>query len=884
MIFRVALFIFSFIFFASCPTDAQTAEHLPGEFLVSLSEGLDAVILAHRKADLAPPEKVSDLLNIWLFHSDLPEQEVIFWLQQQPEVRMVQFNHLLENRTVPDDPFFSQQWHMLNNGSAGGVPDADLDAQHAWEISTGGLSPAGDTIVIAVIDGGLQYKHPDLAPNLWHNWGEIPNNGLDDDSNGYTDDFRGWNVFSESDLIEGNSTAHGTPVSAILGAKGNNGLGVSGVNWNTKIMFVATSGTEAEILKAYDYVLRSRYRYNTSWGEKGAFIVAVNCSWGINYGQPADAPLWCEAFNLLGAAGIVSVAATANLPINVDEEGDLPTGCPSNYLIGVTSLNSSDQKAANAAWGKEQVDLGAYGQDVFTASAGNGYGTFSGTSFAAPQVAGAIGLLYAAPCPNLIALAKIDPPAAAYWVKSLILDNVSPNAALNGITLTDGRLNLFRTLQAYEDQCSSCPTPFALKTESLTDTSVLLLWSEPPAAIAVNLRWRLMGTGTWKVLQAIQDTFLLTGLSVCTSYEFEMQSKCEGQLSAWSQPLIFETKGCCRVPSAIWLDDCSTAEAKIAWEATSDNNFYLIRLREASGTWMYFEIEDTMRVFKDLSSCTDYQFQVQAHCVDWITDFSPVFSFQTKGCGSCNEIEYCHVSGQLATEEWIESVQIGNWAHVSGAGGNGYQNFSADQSVLPQFASEQVLSVAVLPGFSGNVTKEYFRIFVDFNQDGDFEDDGELAFDPGFALEGLALGLIHVPALATSGLTRLRVMMKYNTPNDDPPGACSSFDFGQVEDYCVELQLDSVNSSIPVSTDAPALHIYPQPARDWALLEFREAISWGDCELLVRDLSGRVVAQQNALTLRNGKAFIDTSNWYTGVYVVTIQCGARIIRGKLLKF
>ena len=885
MMIRVSLLLICFNFLASTSFLAQTAPHSPGEFLVSLPEGLDATGLIQDMGLSASAEKISKLLNIWLLRTDLPEQQALSWLLRRPEVRSAQFNHLLENRTIPDDPHFPKQWHLFNDGSSGGVFDADLDAEQAWEITTGGLTPAGDTIVIAVIDGGLQNTHPDLAPNLWYNWAEIPNNGLDDDDNGYVDDFRGWNIFSESDYIEGNTTAHGTPVSAILGARGNNGLGVTGVNWTTKIMFVAASGTEAEILAAFDYVLQARQHYNASWGGKGAFVVAVNCSWGINYGQPAEAPLWCEAFDQLGAAGIVSVAATANLAINVDETGDLPTACPSNFLISVTSLNKSDQKAATAAWGEEHVDLGAYGQDIFTASAGSGYGTFSGTSFAAPQVAGAIGLLYSAPCPSLIALAKINPASAAYWAKSLILDNVTPNPSLDGKTRTDGRLNLYRSLQGYQNQCSSCPAPFAFKTELLTDTSVLLLWARPPSAISVNLRWRLLGMGLWNTFFEVPDSFFLSNLAICTSYEFEMQSSCEGFISAWSQPFIFETQGCCTTPASIWVESSTDEWAKIGWIGTSYNNTYRLRFRkELNVAWTYVEIQGATWVFENLSPCTAYEVQVQARCEDWFTGFSSGFSFKTKGCGACNEIEYCPVNGQLSTQEWIKSVQIGAWIHDSGAGGNGYQNFGVDQPVLPQLASQQALPVVVSPGFSGGVTKEYFRIFVDFNQDGDFEDAGELAFDPGFALEGDAEGLLQVPALSMPGITRMRVMMKYTSPNDNPPTACTSFEFGQVEDYCAELLVDSVSSSIPVADTVWTLRIYPQPAQDWVWLEFPESVSINDCELVVLDLTGQIVTQQRTVIRRNSKVYLNTSLWPTGIYAVQARCGGRAMRGKLIKF
>ena len=891
------------IFLSGASLAAQNVPHQPGEFLVSLSEGLDTSSLLRKMPSLTA-KKVSNLLNIWLLRSDLPEEEVLAWLLKQPEVRLVQFNHILENRsvphmdkevgriythaedsTLPNDPLFPHQWHLLNDGQAGGIFDADLDAEQAWDITTGGLTPAGDTIVIAVIDGGLDAAHPDLAPNLWYNHAEIPNNGLDDDGNGYSDDFRGWNVFAESDDIEGNSTAHGTPVSAILGARGNNGLGVTGVNWNTKIMFVAASGSEAAILEAYDYVFQARKKYNTSSGEKGAFVVAVNCSWGINYGQPALAPLWCEAFDQLGAAGIVSVAATANLPINIDLLGDLPTACPSNFLISVTSLNKSDIKADNAAWGSQHVDLGAYGQDVFTAAAGGGYGQFYGTSFAAPQVAGAVGLLYSAPCPNLIALAKIDPASAAYWAKSLLLENVTPNPSLSGKSLTDGRLNLFKSLQNYENQCSNCPAPFALKTEALTDVSVMLLWSSPPASTVTQLRWRMLGTGPWIQLTDVQDTFLLSGLTVCTVYEFELQTICEGGIaSAWSQPYIFQTKGCCTAPASVWLENCTYNAAEIAWEASGFNNTYRVRLREAGTSgWDIFEPVTSLWVFENLKSCTKYEVQVQARCEDWLTDFSAIFSFQTKGCGACNEVIYCDAKGESASEEWISSVQIGAWFHFSGPGGNGYQNFGSAQSDFPQLIAQNTIPVIITPGFSGALSKEYFRIFIDFNQDGDFDDDDELAFDPGFALEGVAEGLIQVPAIAIPGITRLRVMMKYTSPNDDPPTSCTSFDFGQVEDYCAELLLDSLNTSISSADTVWQLRAYPQPAHDWVMLELTESVSTNTCEIEVVDMTGRIILYQSSPMLRNGRFYLDTNAWACGLYAVKAMCGEKVMRGKLIR-
>jgi serine protease len=881
---RAVLLLFYTCFLLSSPMHAQITPYQSGVFLVSLVEGANVDALTRRFDPTAHFEKVSDLLNICLLHSTLPEQDALNWLRRQPEVRVAQLNHLVENRAIPNDLYFPKQWHFVNSGTPNGVFNADMDADQAWDITTGGLTPAGDTIVVAVIDGGVDASHSDLLPNLWNNWAEIPGNGLDDDANGYIDDFRGWNVFSENDAIQGSNSAHGTPVAGIIGARGNNGQGVTGVNWTTKIMFVSAVGTEASILSAFDYVLRARQRYNTSWGEKGAFVVAANCSWGINYGDPSQSPLWCEAFDQLGQAGIISVAATANLPVNVDVVGDLPTTCPSNFLISATSLNKSDEKAENAAWGALNVDLGAYGQDVFTTSSGNEYGAFSGTSFAAPQVAGALGLLYAAPCPNLIALAKTDPASAAYWAKSLILGNVTPNPSLTGKTVTDGRLNLFQTLQNYENQCSDCPAPFALKTEAGTDTSVLLRWVVPPTAIAVNLRWRTFGLGPWKIQEAVSDSFLLSDLKGCTAYEFEMQSSCEGLWSAWSSPFIFETAGCCSAPTSVWVEASNSFNAKIGWEPIANNEGYRLRYsKHGSGFWTFYTSDTSFWVLQGLTACTEYDVQVQARCEDAFTGFSPLFTFLTKGCGACNELEYCAAKAASATEEWIAAVQIGSWSYGSGSGGSGYQGFNSILNDAPQLIAGSLIPVVVSPGFSGAVSKEYYRIFVDFNQDGDFEDNGELAFDPGFALEGVVEGVMEVPDFTLPGLTRMRVMMKYTNPNDNPPGPCVNFDYGQVEDYCAELIFDSVNTATQEKNAFLQMRVYPQPAMDWVVLETSSAENSMDCELLVMDLTGRSILNQITPVFHQGKFTLNISRLPSGLYVFQVRAGGRLFSGKILK-
>jgi subtilisin family serine protease len=140
-----------------------------------------------------------------------------------------------------------------------------------------------------------------------------------------------------------------------------------------------------------------RRLYNETDGEKGAFVVATNASWGINGGEPADSPLWCAMYDSLGAQGVLNCGATANNNVDVDVVGDLPTACPSDFMISVTATNIDDMRTFSA-YGATTIDVGAPGDNVYTTSISGGYGTTSGTSFASPLTAGVIGLLYSAPC------------------------------------------------------------------------------------------------------------------------------------------------------------------------------------------------------------------------------------------------------------------------------------------------------------------------------------------------------------------------------------------------------------------------------------------------------------------------------------------------------
>lgn len=445
---------------------AQNSNYIQGEILVRLTENTKMDDFFVQNPSLKPIEsqQISKVLNIWKLKvnvHDFSEREAIKEMYKDPRVLGAQLNHKISLRNIPNDPLYPQQWQYYQPN------DKDIDAEEAWEITTGGWNTDGDEIVVAVIDDGINLNHPDLMDNLWINTGEIPGNGIDDDGNGYIDDIYGWHVDYNNGEV-GTNGWHGTPVSGIIGAVGDNGVGVAGVNWNVKIMTIVLWGAaESEVIAAYDYALQARLKFNETNGEEGAFVVATNSSWGIDFGQPEDVPLWCAFYDEMGQAGILSAAATINGNYNVDIVGDLPTACPSEYLIAVTNMNQNDTKVIQAGYGAESIDLGAPGDGAYTTSSFS-YGGFGGTSGATPHVAGAVALLYSAPCESFTALTKSNPILAAEKVKNYILEGVDYNDSLYGITVTEGRLNLHNSLQLLMEECEEMSTgemDFAAKIE-----------------------------------------------------------------------------------------------------------------------------------------------------------------------------------------------------------------------------------------------------------------------------------------------------------------------------------------------------------------------------------------------------------------------------------
>jgi subtilisin family serine protease/subtilisin-like proprotein convertase family protein len=325
---------------------------------------------------------------------------------------------------TPNDPLFGSLWGIHNTGQTGGRPDADVDGPEAWDVVTSGP-------LVAVLDTGVDYNHPDLAANVWTNPGEVEADGLDNDGNGFVDDYYGYD-FVNNDADPMDDYGHGTHVAGTIAAVGNNGIGVAGVGWDTKVMAlkfmnVLGFGLESDAIRALDYAVA-----------QGATI--SNNSWG---GIGVPDPFLYLAIQNAGAAGHIFVAAAGNDSLDTDLVPGYPAGFDLDNIVSVAATDHNDDLAWFSNFGATTVDLAAPGDNIVsTVPAGgqplsdpSGYIAASGTSMASPHAAG------------VVALVRGQHPDWTYrQVIERVLGTVDRVPSLEGKTVTGGRLNAARAV------------------------------------------------------------------------------------------------------------------------------------------------------------------------------------------------------------------------------------------------------------------------------------------------------------------------------------------------------------------------------------------------------------------------------------------------------
>ncbi len=337
-------------------------------------------------------------------------------------------NYVTQTQDLPNDRFFTNQWGLMNPDNEG----SDIQITRAWEVESG--SP---DVIIAIIDMGFDYSHEDLQENLWHNPGEVPDNGRDDDNNGYIDDIVGWDFVHQSQGMDdpdcdfrnedndptSKLSSHGNRVWGVLAATMDNDIGIAGVAGHCKIMLIRAGfhNTDGVAVLSSSHIAKGVIYA----ADNGARIINIS-SGSSRYSESYRAALQ-YAIN----KGVLIVASAGN-------EG-VETPCyPAAYnLAGILSVGAStraDHMADFSNYG-DWVDVSAPGQQIMTTLLNDGYGSTQGTSFAAPMVSGVAGLL--------ISRNLSWTPAK---VQDRIMNTVDTCQGLSGATITSCRVNAYRAL------------------------------------------------------------------------------------------------------------------------------------------------------------------------------------------------------------------------------------------------------------------------------------------------------------------------------------------------------------------------------------------------------------------------------------------------------
>ncbi len=403
----------------------RAAKHATGQLLVRFRRGVSkfAMEAAHTTlhAQVLRSYRVVENLQLIRLPEGVTVRQAAHLYRQKPEVLYAEPNYIYyadQSPVTPNDSLFADLWGLHNTGQNGGTPDADIDAPEAWSLSTG-----SGNVVVGVIDTGVDYNHQDLSGNMFRNPLDCNSNGVDDDGNGFVDDCYGIDtVNQDSDPMDDNG--HGTHVSGTIGATGNNGVGVVGVNWQVKLMACKFLGADGSGFTS-DAV--TCLEYFSTMRDRGVNIVATNNSWGG--GSFSRALL--DAIDAHRQRGILFIAAAGNAAVDSDVDTFFPAGYFLPNLIAVAATDRSDALASFSNFGRHSVHLGAPGTEILSTVPGNSYGLKSGTSMAAPHVTGVAALLQAQ-----------DSTRDWKAIKNLLLAGGDTISALTN-TITGKRLNAY---------------------------------------------------------------------------------------------------------------------------------------------------------------------------------------------------------------------------------------------------------------------------------------------------------------------------------------------------------------------------------------------------------------------------------------------------------
>ncbi|MBC7771440.1 MAG: S8 family serine peptidase [Pyrinomonadaceae bacterium] len=511
-------------------------------------------------------------------------------------------DYMVHTFVTPNDPSYGQLWGMHNTGQTvngdPGITNADINAPQAWDAFTGDAN-----FVIADIDTGVNYNHADLSANSWINPGEVAGNGIDDDGNGYVDDTRGWDfVNNENNPMDDNG--HGTHTAGTVGARGNNGIGVVGVNWQCKLMalkFLNSSGNGSTSggLSALQYAVAKNVKVsNNSWGGGGfsqSMLNAINASQSI---------------------GHLFVAAAGNAGSNNDSSPSYPASYTAANVIAVAATNNNDGIASFSNYGATSVDIGAPGVTIYS-TYGSAYAYLNGTSMACPHVAGCAALIYG-----------YNPGWTWTQVKSSLMSTARPVSALAGRCVTGGVVNI----QAAIGPGGPPTPPMAPSNLNAFENgygNARITWTDNSInEVTFGIDRQKRSGGVWGTNAAFSAAANATSFQQVSGggiWRYQIRAVNVAGNSAWTGYIVVQPQQ----PTALQNTDLVGNVVTMSWvdSSTMEEGYRIVRERFVSGAW---GSATTLQVGINNVSIVDtvpgpgvYRYHVQAYAETRSSAFSP---------------------------------------------------------------------------------------------------------------------------------------------------------------------------------------------------------------------------------------------------------------------
>lgn len=804
--------------------------------------------------------------------------------------------------TDPNDPNYDSQWHYNNTGQSGGTADADIDLPEAWELETGDAE-----VVVAIEDEGVDYDHVDLAGNMWTNAGEIAGNGVDDDNNGYVDDYYGYNFgLDQGEIVPGE---HGTHVSGTVAAETNNGVGVAGVaggsgnNDGVRLMSVQVfSGySQGGFAEGFVYAAdMGAHISQNSWGGGGE-------SQSIN--DAIDYFIQNGGSSGVMSGGVVIIAAG-----NSNESSGASTW-PAQYesAIAVASTDDNDVRSSFSNYGS-WVDIAAPGSDILSCKPNDSYQYMSGTSMACPHVSGVAALVvshfkgnitpsqvrsrledYAdnidAQNPSYVGLlgsgrlnaygaisgeTPPEPPAtyctsqgsnSSYeWIAEVVVGSYTNSSGAAGYTdFTNEEINL----DAGQSYAVSLTPGFSGSTyneywkiwidfnnDTIFDASELVFdaGSLSKTTVTGSIIIPSDATGTRRMRVSMKYNGAQTACETFSYGEVEDYHVVFGTATPDTEAPT--------APTSLAASNITENSVELNWNASTDNVGVDSYLVYQDGSQIASTASTNYSV-TGLAAATTYNFTVKA--MDAAGNVSAASNQVSVTTDDASPVEYCASQGNNTYYEWIDLVELGTINNSTGANG-GYADFTNLSTNVTRGAST---TIYVSAGFRSSSYTEYWQVWIDLDQSGTFDSDELLVSGSSSSADRLQATL-DIPSGATLGTTRMRVTMKYNSAADP----CETFSYGEVEDYTVNIT-DTYQYQLTQHPNAGTLEdkvaanmkIFPNPAQNFIQLELNHGARTATM-VTIYNSEGKQMKQQQ---MEGETTTIDISDLPAGNYILKVD-------------